>query len=64
MTAIRSCGVIRGQGPWSKACRAAATAASTSAGAASGTVAITSSLCGETTCKVASVAGARQPPSM
>ena len=65
MTSIRSSGVgIRGQGPWSNACRAAATAASMSAGLPSGTVATTCSECGLTTSMVSPVAGAAQPPSM
>ena len=64
MTAIRSSGVIRGHGPWSNARRAAATAASMSAGLPSGTVATTCSECGLTTSMVSPVAGAAQPPSM
>ena len=42
-TSIRSSGVIRGHGPWSKASRAAVTAASMSATEPSGTRATTSS---------------------
>jgi hypothetical protein len=63
-TSIRCSGVIRGQGPWSNAARAAVTAASMSAGLPSGTRATTSSECGLTTSRTSEVAGAAQPPSM
>jgi hypothetical protein len=48
----RSAGVMRGHGPSSKARRAAATARSMSAGVASGTRPMTSSVCGDTTSMV------------
>jgi hypothetical protein len=60
--AIRSSGVIRGQGPSSNALRAARTAASTSAGEPEGACAITSSVCGDTTSMRPSVAGSRHRP--
>ena len=63
-TAIRSAGDIRGHGPSSKACRAAATAASMSAAVPSGTVATSSSLCGEITCSRSPEAGADHSPPM
>ena len=49
MPSARSSGVQRGKGPLSNASRAAATARSTSAGVASGTRPITSSVLGEMT---------------
>lgn len=58
-TSIRSAGLIRGQGPWSNASRAAATAASMSAAEPSGTRATTSSECGLITSMTASVSGLR-----
>src|SRR4051812_25883368 len=61
---MRSSGLIRGQGPLSKARRAASTAASMSAGVPSGTRATTSSVCGETTSIVSSPVGAAHAPSM
>ena len=63
-TSIRSAGDVRGQGPSSKARRAAATAASMSAGRPSGTRATTCSVCGETTSMTSPVAGRAQRPSM
>jgi hypothetical protein len=62
--AIRSAGSSHGQGPSSKALRAASTARSMSAGEAAATVAMTSSVCGETTSNLWSVAGACQVPPM
>jgi hypothetical protein len=53
-----------GQSVSSNACRAAATAASMSAGVPSGTRAMTSSVCGEMTSIVADDAGAIHLPSM
>ena len=49
MTSARSAGLICGHGPLSNASRAAATARSTSAVVASGTLAMTSSVWGEIT---------------
>ena len=60
----RSAGVMRGHGPSSKAVRAAATAASMSAGDASGTVPITSSVCGEMTSIVSLLWGETHSPPM
>ena len=62
-TSMRSCGVIRGHGPWSKARRAAATAASMSAGVPSGTCATTCSVCGETT-SIVCAGGGRGPAAV
>ena len=56
--------VSRGHGPWSKACRAAATASSTSAGVAAGTSPIGLSVCGEMTVRRCSVDGLRHRPPM
>ena len=53
-----------GQGPWSKASRAAATALSMSAFWASGTRPTSSSLVGETTSKTADEDGSTQSPPM
>ena len=64
MTSARSAGSIRGHGPSSNARRAAATALSMSAGLASGTRAMTSSVWGEVTSMVADVAGATHSPPM
>lgn len=63
-TAIRSSTVIRGQGPSSKARRAAATARSTSAAEACGTRPMTSSVCGETTSMTSSPSGSVNSPPM
>src|SRR6266849_9943138 len=60
----RSAGVMRGQGPRSNASRAAATARSRSASRPSGTRAMTSSVCGETTSIVAALEGGTQVPPM
>ena len=57
MPSARSAGVILGHGPSSKARRAAATAASMSAGDASGTRPMTSSVWGETTSMTSVLAG-------
>ena len=62
--AARSAGVMRGQGPWSNAVRAAATALSMSASVPSGTRAMTSSVTGETTPMVSVPSGATQSPPM
>lgn len=63
-TAARSCGGVAGQGPWSKACLAAATAASTSARLTTGTLPTGSSVAGEMTWTRSAVAGAVQRPPM
>ncbi len=57
-------GPCRGHGPWSKACRAAATAASTSSGPATCTWPIGSSECGEITASCCGLAGLRHCPPM
>ena len=59
-----SAGVMRGQGPWSKAVRAAATALSMSASVPSGTRAMTSSVDGEIEPMVSVPSGATQSPPM
>ena len=64
MIAPRSRGVIRGHGPSSNALRAAATARSTSAGVACGTVPITSSVAGLTTSRASSPLLSTHSPSM
>ena len=64
ITAWRSCGVIRGHGPSSKALRAAATAASTSAAAAIGTLPTYSPVAGECTSMTSAVDGATHLPPM
>jgi hypothetical protein len=64
MTAWRSCGVIRGHGPSSKALRAAAQAASTSAAAANGTLPTYSPVAGERTSITSEVDGSTQVPPM
>jgi hypothetical protein len=63
-TSIRSSSVARGHSPWSKARRAAATAASTSAVEAAGTRASASPLKGEVTVSVLLPRGAIQRPPM
>ncbi len=63
-TAPRSAGVMRGQGPWSKASRAAATARSTSASRASGTRPTSSSVVGDTTSNTAVEDGSTHSPPM
>ena len=63
-TSPRSAGVRWGQGPWSKAERAAATALSMSASVPSGTRAMTSSVTGETIPMVSVPSGATQSPPM
>ena len=60
----RSAGVMRGQGPRSKAVRAAATALSMSASVPSGTRPTTSSVDGEITEMVSVPSGATQSPPM
>src|SRR4051812_39611981 len=62
--AARSCGDIFGHGPSSKALRAAAHAASTSAGAASGTLPTNSPVAGECTSMTSDVAGSTHLPPM
>ena len=62
--APRSSGLIEGHGPLSNASRAAATALSMSAGEASGTCPMTSSVWGETTSMTASVSGFTNSPPM
>ena len=64
MTSARSAGLICGQGPLSNASRAAATARSTSAVVASGTLAMTSSVWGEITASWSEPAGSTQSPPM
>ena len=64
IASARSAGFICGQGPSSNASRAAPTAQSTSASRASGTRAITSSLCGLTTSIFAVDDGATHSPPM
>ena len=64
ITAWRSCGVIRGQGPSSNAFRAAAHAASTSAAAAIGTLPTYSPVAGECTSMTSEVDGATHLPPM
>lgn len=63
-TAIRSSSGSRGQGPSSKALRAAATARSTSAGAACGTRPKTSPVCGEITSMTSVPDGCVNSPPM
>ena len=63
-TSLRSVGVMRGQGPWSNAVRAAATALSMSPSVPSGTRAMTSSVEGEITEMVSVPSGATQSPPM
>ena len=63
-TSARSAGVMRGQGPWSNAVRAAATALSMSASVPSGTRPMTSSVDGEITEMVSVPSGATQSPPM
>ena len=63
-TSARSLGLIRGQGPSSKAVRAAATAASTSAAVPSGTVPTSSWVEGLMTSIVPVPAGATHSPPM
>ncbi len=62
--AARSAGSVRGQGPVSKATRAAATARSMSAVVPAGTRPMTCSVCGETTSMTSVPAGATQSPPM
>src|SRR4051812_37143529 len=62
--AARSCGDIFGHGPSSKALRAAAHAASTSAGAASGTLPTSSPVAGECTSMTSAVDGSTHLPPM
>lgn len=62
--ACRSSGVSRGHGPLSNASRAAATAASTSAAVACGTVPTSDWSCGEWTSMISEPAGATQWPPM
>ena len=62
--APRSAGLMRGQGPRSKAWRAAATALSMSASVPSGTRPTTSSVMGEMTEMVSVPSGATQSPPM
>ena len=64
MMSARSPGDICGHGPLSNASRAAATARSTSAVVASGTLAMTSSVAGEITASVSVPAGSTQSPPM
>ncbi len=64
ITACRSCGVLRGHGPSSKALRAAANAASTSALVASGTWPTFSPVAGENTSMISDEDGATQRPPM
>src|SRR5664280_2919489 len=63
-TAPRSVGDMRGHGPCSNASRAAATARSTSAFCASGTLPISSSVVGETTLKIDEDEGSTHSPPM
>lgn len=63
-TAMRSSSGIRGQGPWSNACRAAATARSTSPSAACGTRPMTCSVCGEMTSMTSRPSGSTNSPPM
>lgn len=63
-TSMRSSRDIRGQGPSSKAVRAAATARSTSSREACGTRPMTSSVCGETTSMTSLPLGAVSSPPM
>ena len=62
--APRSAGAMRGQGPWSKASRAAATARSTSATWASGTRPTSSSVVGDTTSNAEVEDGSTHSPPM
>lgn len=64
ITAIRSSSVIRGQGPSSKARRAAVTARSTSASEACGTRPMTCSVCGEITSMTSVPSGSVNSPPM
>src|SRR5579884_3455483 len=64
MTAARSAGGVEGHGPVSNALRAAATAASTSAAAASGTLPTYSPVAGQCTSMTAEVDGAVHVPPM
>ncbi len=64
MTAARSFGGVEGHGPWSNALRAAATAASTSAGAASGTLPTYSPVAGQCTSMTSDVDGSVHLPPM
>ena len=64
MTAARSFGGVEGHGPESKALRAAATAASTSAAAASGTLPTYSPVAGQCTSMTSDVDGAVHLPPM
>lgn len=63
-TSTRSSRLIRGQGPSSKACRATATARSTSAVDACGTRPMTSSVCGEITSMTSLPSGSVNSPPM
>ena len=62
--AARSAGAMRGQGPWSNASRAAATARSTSAFWASGTRPTSSSVVGDTTSNTEDEEGSTHSPPM
>ena len=64
MPSARSAGVMRGHGPSSNAWRAAVTARSMSAGEASGTRPMTSSVCGEMTSIEPVPSGSTHSPPM
>ncbi|COV56314.1 Uncharacterised protein [Mycobacterium tuberculosis] len=64
ITAARSCGGVEGQGPLSNAARAAATAASTSAAAAIGTLPTYSPVAGQRTSITSEVDGLVHLPPM
>src|SRR5271154_2863912 len=64
MTAARSFGGVEGHGPWSNALRAAATAASTSAAAASGTLPTYSPVAGQCTSMTSDGGGSGHLPLM